>query len=162
MIICEFGDVGNFVHFIVCLFSSYCLKCVQNTVRHGTSKIEWSFVHSNIIGNRFFYCIEHKTRRLVCCQICCIYIQPSSFTIINVTVHIKSAINVHTVVANINVTVHIKSALTFYIYSFKVTSNKNIHDSSMCIVVVHSDVHLGSSVPGFSYFSFSPSQYIVV
>ena len=36
------------------------------------------------------------------------YIHPSSFTIISVKVHIKSAINVHTVVANINVTVHMK------------------------------------------------------
>ena len=36
---------------------------------------------------------------------------------INVTVHIKSAINVHTVAANINVTFHI-TALTVYIYSF--------------------------------------------
>ena len=32
----------------------------------------------------------------------------SSFTGINVTVHIKSAINVYTVVANTNVTVDIK------------------------------------------------------
>ena len=36
-----------------------------------------------------------------------IYIHQSSFTVSNVTVHIKSAINVHTIVANINVTVHI-------------------------------------------------------
>ena len=55
------------------------------------------------------------------------YIHPSSFTIVNVTVHIKSAVNVHAVVAHINVTVHIKSALTVYIYSFKVTNNENIH-----------------------------------
>ena len=93
-------------------------------------------VHSNLTGNRFFYCIECKTRRLVCCQICYIYIHPSSFTIINVTLRITSA-------------------LTVYIYSFKVTSNKNIHTcSTMCIVGVHSDVHLSSSVPSFSYFSF--------
>ena len=109
-------------------------------------------VDSNITGIRFFYCIEHKPRRIVCCQIYCIYIHPSSFTIINVTAHITSAINVHTDVANINVTVHIKSALTFYIFSFKVTSNKHTY-SSMCIVVLHSDVHL-SSFP-----SFSPSLF---
>ena len=72
-----------------------------------------------ITGYRFFYCIEHNTRRLVCCQICCIYIHPSAFTIINV----------HTVAANINVTVHIKSAFTVYIYnySFKVTNNKHTY-----------------------------------
>ena len=34
--------------------------------------------------DRLLSCIEHKTRRLVCCQICCIYIHQSSFTIINV------------------------------------------------------------------------------
>ena len=39
-----------------------------------------------------------------------------------------------------------KSALTVYIYSFKLTSNKIHIYSSMCKVVVHSDVHLSSSV----------------
>ena len=48
-----------------------------------------------------------NTKLLVCCQIGCIYI-PNIFRIISVTVHIKSAINIHTVAANINVTVHIK------------------------------------------------------
>ena len=106
-------------------------------------------VHSNSIGNRFFYCIEHKTRTLVCCQIYCIYIHPSLFTIINV----------HTVAANINVTVHIKSVFTvyIYIYSFKVTSNENVHTySPMSIVVVHSDVNLSSSVPSFPSLLFFP------
>ena len=43
-----------------------------------------------------------------------IYIHPSSFTIINTTVHIKSANNVHTGVAIINVTIHIKSAINVH------------------------------------------------
>ena len=64
--------------------------------------------------------LEHKTMKLVCLSkyVAFIFIlfpkfihnhQCSySYTNVNVTVHIKSAINVHTVVANINVTVHIK------------------------------------------------------
>ena len=103
-------------------------------------RMEW--VHFNTPRNRVFHCIEHKTRRLVCCHICCIYIHPCSFTIINV----------HTAAANINVSFHIKSAFTvyIYIYSFKVTSNENINTyRSMCMVVGHCDVHLSSSVPSF-------------
>ena len=43
---------------------------------------------------------------------------------------------------------------------FQVTRNKNIHTySSLCIVVVHSDVHLSSSVPSFSLFFFPFSIY---
>ena len=115
-----------------CEFSRY--NCV----------IEWSFVHSNNTGKRFFYCIEHKTRRLSCCQDYWLY-SSNSYSCINVTVHIKSAFTVY-----------------IYIYSSRVTSNENIHTySSVCIVEVHSDVHLSSSVPIFSLLFF-PSQYIVV
>ena len=111
------------------------------------TRMEW--VHSNNTGNRFYYCNEQRTRRPVCFQICCIYIHSSSFTIINV----------HTVTANISVTIHIKSPFTVYIYnySFKVTSNENIHIySSMCIMVVHGDVHLSSSVPQVALLLFYP------
>ena len=46
-------------------------------------------------------------------------------------------------------------AVTVYIYSFKLTSNKNIYTySPMCIVVVHSHVHLSSSVPSFLTYLF--------
>ena len=65
---------------------------------------------------------------------------------------------------NVNVTFHIKLELTVYIHSFKVTSNKIHACSSMYIVVVHSDVHLSSSVPSSSIykFLFSLPKYIVV
>ena len=83
-----------------------------------------------------FTVFEHKTKILVGCQICCTYIYQSSFT------------NVYTVTTNINVTVHIKSALQFIVTSSK--KHTYIHTYSlMCIVVVHSDVHLSSSTPSF-------------
>ena len=90
---------------------------------------------------------EHKTLRFVC-LLFVKYVIQSSFT--NTT--------------NVNVTAHIKLALTVYIYSFKVKSNKILTYSSVCIVVVHIDVHLSSSVPSFSIYKFLlfPSQYIVV
>ena len=79
--------------------------------------IEWSWVHSNTTGNtRFFLYLNTKQILLLLVKICCLY-SPKfinshqcsySYTVVNVIVHIKSAINVYTVVANINVTVHIK------------------------------------------------------
>ena len=111
--------------------------------------MEW--VHSNMTGNRFFLYLNTKHETCLLPKMSHMYFQSSltncsySYTNINVTVHIKSAINVHTVVANINVTVHINKHQQFII-----TSNKRPTYSSMCIVVVHSVVHLSSSVPSSS------------
>ena len=89
------------------------------------NRIEW--VHSNITGNSFFYCTNTKLEDLFDVKYVAHIFIHNLFTIINITVYIRSAINVHRVVANINVTVDIKSAFTVYSCSFKVTSSKDIY-----------------------------------
>ena len=75
--------------------------------------MEW--VHSHTTGNtRFFLYLDTKQILLLLVKICCLYSSKFihkcsySYTNVNVIVHIKPAINVYVVVANINVTVHIK------------------------------------------------------
>ena len=63
----------------------YCFKCAQDTVRHGTSVIEWCWVHSNITGTGSFTVLEHKTKYLFACQNIVVYLFQSSFTVTQVT-----------------------------------------------------------------------------
>ena len=115
----------------------------------------WSF------QQLFWWLFQQFTGRFVHCTMS-LY----SFTVLNTRLEDFFAVKIVGYIHQssygcISVIVHIKSAFTFhiYIYSFKVTSNENIHTySSMCIVVVHSNIHLGSSIP--SFFSSSPSQYV--
>ena len=85
-----------------------------------------------------------------------IALETGSFTVLNtelediLVIKIVGYIHqVHTVASKL------QFILKISIYSFKVTSNENMHTySSMCIVVVHSDVHLSSSVPSVSPLFF--------
>ena len=66
VIICELHDDSDFGSFSGSFFvnlSTYLsIYFVLNVF-----KIQLGFVHLHITGNRIFYCIEHKTIRLVCC-----------------------------------------------------------------------------------------------
>ena len=53
-----FGDFSNYLSTFSGLLSTlYCLKSDQDTVRHGTSVIEWLFCTLYYHWNRFFYYI---------------------------------------------------------------------------------------------------------
>ena len=93
----------SFVFDLLLYLPIYCFKCAQDTVRHGTSVIEWLFCTHILHWKQVLSVSEHKTKVLVCLSkyVAFIFIQ-SSFT------------NAHTVTINIKVTVHIKSALTVH------------------------------------------------
>ena len=79
------------------------MKCPD--LHRKSCVIEWYWNSLIRLETDSLLYLNTKLNYFVCCQI---YAYPSSFTIINVTFHIKSAINVHTFEANINVTTHIK------------------------------------------------------
>ena len=139
---------GRFAHPFAHLF---CLKCVQDTVRHGTCEIEWCWYTLIWLETGSFTVLQHKTKDLFVVK-CYTYIYPSSFTVItNISVH-KCSYSC----GKYQYYISYKAAITLYTHSFKVTSIKIDTYSSICTVVVHSDVHLSSSVPSSSnpFFSF--------
>ena len=77
--------------------------------------IEWSGYTLLSLETGSFTVLEHRTNTFVCLSKYVAYIHQSSFINVHTVtqnyssykVHIKSAINVYKVVANINVTVHI-------------------------------------------------------
>ena len=94
-----------------------CLPSVVYWYSRHLCVIEWCWVHSTITGTPDSFCTWTLNRYFcLLVNISCLY-SPKfihkcsySYTNVNVIVHIKSPINVYTVVANINITVHIKSA----------------------------------------------------
>ena len=58
-------------------------------------------VHSNMTGSRFFNVLEHKTMRLVCCQMLHIYLSKVHSQIQQISMFT----NVHTIAANINIAI---------------------------------------------------------
>ena len=76
------GNMYNLckLHSLICMHSGMHSGC------HSLSDLH-SYTNMDMKQRWFFYCIEHKTRSLVVKFVACTH--PSSFTIINVTVHIK-------------------------------------------------------------------------
>ena len=107
---------GYFSDFLVHTYSLECHKCVDTDFQHGISVKEWSLVHPNGTGNRFFYCTEHKTERLL-----------KYVLYIFIKVHSQMLMRISMLTVQIN------------IYSFIVTSNKNIH------ACIQFNVHSGST-----------------
>ena len=66
------SHLSVFVHLLTHLF---CFKCAQDTVRHGTSVIEWFWIHSTITGHRFFLYLNTKLKYLFVVKICRSYSQ---------------------------------------------------------------------------------------
>ena len=80
------------------LFSHlFCFKCAQDTVRHGTSVIEWLFCTLKLHWNRFFLYLNTKQILLFACQ-----------NMLHLSLSKVHSQNVHTVTTNVNITAHIK------------------------------------------------------
>ena len=121
-------------------------RCWRHRHRHRCNRMEW--VHSTITETGSFCTWTQNKYFCLLVKICCLYTSKfihnyTSYTNVNVIVHIKSAINVYVVVAKYQC----YSSYKININSSQITSNKIHTYISMCIVVVHSVVHLSSSVP---------------
>ena len=115
---------------------------------HSITVIEWSFIHSNCTGNRFFTVLKTELEDLfVAKYVAYIFIQVHSQMFIQL-----QQISILQVIYKISIySLHLQ---------FGVTSNKNIHTyTSMCIVLVHSNLHLSSSVQSSSTSLFPFSIY---
>ena len=79
----------------------YCFKCAQDTVRHGTSVIEWCCLYTQICtGNTgSFAVLEHKTKYLfLACQNIVVYLFQSSFTVTHVSMLQFTQVNINSVI----------------------------------------------------------------